>query len=139
MTTIGRFFLFLALQLTPDPLMKNKVRRFSLPEYGTSSQKKFGMYFTLPNIKADLCRDLVLLRHPGDSFAIRLVVLPTGRIARQLFVGLHVAELFQLTLLRLPARSRIRRARHRFNFLLLRHLPVHHAVIQGDDAIDLVQ
>ena len=88
MTTIGRFFLFLALQLTPDPLMKNKVRRFSLPEYGTSSQKKFGMYFTLPDIKADLCRDLVLLRHPGDSFAIRLVVLPTGRIARQLFVGL---------------------------------------------------
>ena len=83
---------------------------------------------------------LFLLRRPGDSsFALRLVVVPTGRIARQLFVGLYVAELLQSTLLRLPARFRIHCAGHRFNFLLLRHLPVHHAICQGHNAIDLDQ
>ena len=47
---------------------------------------------------------------------------PTGRFARYLFVGLHVAEFIQSTLLRLPTRFGIRRAGRRFHFLLLGHL-----------------
>ena len=78
---------------------------------------------------ADLCCDLDILRRLGDSaVAIRLVFLPTGRIPRHLFLQLHVAELLKSTLLHLSALFWIRRARHRFDFLLLRHLSCHHAV-----------
>ena len=86
---------------------------------------------------ADLCCDLDILRRLGDSaVAIRLVFLPTGRIPHHLFLRLHVAELLQSAVLHLSALFWIRRARHRFDFLLLRHLLFYPAVSQRDDAID---
>ena len=89
---------------------------------------------------AGLCWDLDILRRLGDStFAIRLVFLPTGRIACHLLLGLHVEDLVQSTLLHLPARSRIRRAGLCFDILLFVHLSYHHAVCQGDNAIDYDQ
>ena len=71
--------------------------------------------------------------------AIRLVVLPTRRIARHLLVGLHVPKFIQSALLRLPTRFGIRPARRRFDVLLLGHLLLYPAVIQGHNAIGDVQ
>ena len=87
-------------------------------------------------IISDLCWNLAALRRLGDSaFALRLVFLPTGRISRDLLMGLHVADLVQSALLRLPAVFWIHRACRRLDFLLLGHLLLNLAVIQGNDAI----
>ena len=64
-----------------------------------------------------------------------LVILPTGRIARHLLVGLHIADLVQSTVLRLPACSGIRSARRRFDILLLGHFPLYRAIFQRDNTI----
>ena len=71
--------------------------------------------------------------------AIRLVVVPTGRIARHVLVGLHVAKFIQSALLRLPTRFWIRPARRRFDVLLLVNPLLYPAVIQGHNAIGDVQ
>ena len=87
-------------------------------------------------IIADLRRNLATLRRPRYSaMVIWMVVLPTGRIARHLLLGLHVTDL-QSPLLRLPPCSRIHPARRRFDFLLLDHLLLHHSIFQGDNATD---
>ena len=54
-------------------------------------------------------------------------------------MGLHVEDLVQSTLLRLPARIRFRPASHRFTVLLLVHLSCHNAIIKGDNTIDYYQ
>ena len=83
---------------------------------------------------------MVVLCRLGDSaMDLWLVVLSTGRIARHLLVGLHVAEFIQSTIFRLPARSGIRPANRSVNFLLLGHLPLCHAIFQGDNTTNLEQ
>ena len=82
-----------------------------------------------------ICRNLDILHSPCNSdFPIWLVVVSTGGITSHLFVGLHVAELLQSTvLLRLPACSRIRIASRRVH-MLHGDLTVRHAIFQGDPA-----
>lgn len=77
---------------------------------------------------AALCRACVA------AVAVRLVSLSTGRRSRHLFVGLHVADAVQSPLLHLPARPRLRSAGRRAHVLLLGHLPLHHSLVEGDDA-----
>ena len=81
----------------------------------------------------------ILRRFDYSTVAVWLVVVQTGGIARHLFLGLHVEDLVQSNLLRLPARFRFRPARRRFDVLLLGHLSCHYAICQGDNATDYDQ